>query len=245
MILNRYKHRIQDALRLTDPLSVQRTVENIKRDVLKGAAPFNYRPSEMIARLVLTGDISEQQVRMRCAQGSDLSVQQNTAASILLLEGARSLRNSPITCHELKTLRGYKIRDDLGFMVRVPFFYVKDGVVYVPWFQFCKSLQYTSYQWAVLALILQDLFGETFAPHKCEVVFIDLSAPPQADARSFKANFASQLPQMTKKEVEDFFKVYAEAYDICVEQGIEKAAPARKPKEQKPDDRQTGLFDLD
>src|SRR4051812_25682414 len=101
MFKNKYGHRIQDALRLTDPLSVERTVENITRDARKGIPPFGYRPSEEIARLTLSGQVTAAQIHARFASSRNkLGKKHNTEASLLLLSGSKLISEEPVLCHE-------------------------------------------------------------------------------------------------------------------------------------------------
>lgn len=245
MFKNKYGHRLIDALRLTNPLSVDGTVANITEDARKTIPPFNYGPSETIARLTISGKITEAQIKARFKDTKNKASRiNNTAASTLLLSGSKEISEEPVLCHKWQKVQPFQIREDLNFKMRFPFFFVKNGRVIVPQIQFCKSFHFTKFHWSLMGGIIRDVIREEFQPAESDVAFIDLSAPPKSDARKFNLIYASTLPIIPANEVAAYFEVYAKAYDICVERGIERV---KKPKHQPGDDSATdqtdGLFD--
>lgn len=228
---NIYKHKLEDVLWLVDANSVENTARAIARDAAKKAAPFNYNPARAVCRAAMSGEITLEGLKKSCVAWSEQGTLSNTEAATLLWENSSELSDVPLICHELKETQLYEIRHDLRFPVKIPFFFVQDGKVILPWIQYRKTFQYTRNHWGLLSTLVNELYSDVFYPDPCEVVFIDLAAPHKSDQREFKIYRAHELPVFDKKYLTDFFGVYAAAYDQCRSEGIQKSK--RKPKEKR------------
>lgn len=232
MVGNIYNHKLEDALFLTNPDSVEQTVANIKRQAARGAAPFNYNKARLIAKLALSGSITEDQVRLACLQKNANGTKSNTDAAMLLREQAATLRVEPVMCHDFEKKYFYQVRHDIAFPVNVPFFFAQQGKVFLPWIQYRKTFSYTNNHWGLLKVLLQDVYGDDFDEGTLNFIFLDLCAPENSPAREFRLFEAGDLPHFDKDYLTHFFSVYAAAYDICVRDGVQKAKPKTKPKAQ-------------
>jgi len=215
---------LRKVVKVTDPLSPQKTAQNIIKDLRQSSPNFSYAPTRKIEQAIFSGEMSEAQVRHACSRGTKQSVKCNTDASLKLFETSKLLRDTPVLCHPLKKGIIYPYTQDRGLLLKPTFFYVKDGQVIVPWTQYNKRDRYTEYHFALVTTILKQGFSEHFDDP--EILSIDLSARDKSDVRETRFFFSSELTILSDGQLESFFAVYAEAVKIVEGMGYTVNGPA-------------------
>lgn len=230
---------LRKVVKVTDPLSPQKTAQNIIRDLRKSAPNFSYGPTRKIEQAIFSGEMTEAQVRLACAKGTKQSVICNTDASLKLLAASKILRDKPVLCHPLKQGIIYPYMQDRVLLLKPTFFFVRDGRVVIPWTQYNKRDRYTLYHFSLVTTILKNGFSEHFDDP--EILSIDISAPDKSDVRELRFFFSPELTLLDDGQLERFFAVYAEALKIVESLGY--GVPGSSDEDQRPgDDGQGNLF---
>jgi hypothetical protein len=210
--------KLRDVVKVTDPLSVEKTSKNILAQLKRSPPTFNYGPAKKIEKAIFAGKVkTEASVEAACKKGTELSVKCNTEAALGLFTVAGALCPEPVMCHPLKKGIIYPFKQDQALLIQPTFFFSKDGKVHIPWTQYNKGDRYSDYQLSLIATILKNGFSEHFDDP--EILLIDLSAPSKAQDRETRFWFASELPLLEEHQLEQFFQVYIEAVTVLEKNG--------------------------
>ena len=216
-------NEVRKVIRLTDPLSPEKTAYNLIQDIKRPSPKFSYAITRRNAEAIFKGDMTENQITLSCSNGSKQSQKCNKEASLKLLEAAPLLRKDPVMCrNDIKPVI-FKFKQNHAIMIKPQFFYTDNGKVFIVWIQFCKTDHYTLFHLNLISTLMKKEYGENF-DHP-EIIIIDLSAPNKSSTRGIRIFRSSDHEPLSDRHIESFFDVYIQGVEIAENNGYQVTSP--------------------
>lgn len=182
-----------------------------------GGGSFNYVPVRKVARSLISGELTRGAATQAClSKGSPSGRKQNAEVADLVWEWSKK---HSFSCYDIKA-RTYQIRSDLKIPVKLDFYYVHSGQVYLFWLQPRKTYSLNTQQFGILATVIRQLFAvDDFEGANLQI--LDLSAPDGSGERATELYGFEELPMLSDAELSGYLGEFAAAYDTLSEEGFE------------------------
>lgn len=224
---------LHDVVRLTDPSSVERTVEAVRLHVYRGPTQFNYEPVRAVAPQAWIRTLPKEQFTSACLKSRNpKGRRQNAEVAGLVWDSGRKVA-SRIYAPESRL---FVIRADLSMRFQPDAFFIEDGRVVFFWLQPRRGFALSTYQLRIIATVLRRLYIVGDFEH-AELEVLDCRA---IDGEREPTRYRlGDLEPVTQEEMDTHFQVFADAWDKVV--ATYQPRP-RKERESRADPNQDDLF---
>lgn len=229
---------LHDLVRFVRPTARQ-TADSLKSEYYRSGGIFNYHPSQVVARAVLSGRLSLQACLTVCERiGTDAGRASNAEVVRLLWN---TYRDREYLCHAVPfKRRSYDLRRGYPVGVDLRFYVVDDGRPVLFVLQPRRAAGPTLSQFGLFAGILRKGFiKDDFETADIEI--FDASIPPGLKQREARRYRLADLAVPTAEEIDSQIQMFVEAFDLLVKEGF--SPPARPARKAPYVEAEKGLFD--
>jgi hypothetical protein len=179
----------------------------------RGGAPFNYQSATRAVRSAYRGIRRLPVLTASCA-GEKTAI--GRAANIDVVTQAAPLAfGREVQVFDLSP-RQFPFGRERSAAYRIPFFFVENGIIHLYYLQPRKSAGLDLDEFGMIATIMKKyLLENEFFGMRCDVEFVDVSAPKGSSTRILRSYSLADLPTWSERRLTDRLTMISEALDTA------------------------------
>jgi hypothetical protein len=200
----------------------------------RDGAPFNYRRGTRSIRAAYKGMHNITQLKAACEEERTPAGKSSNRDVVSL---AAPLAFDRVTQVFDLTPRRFRFGHDLSAAYRIPFFFVENGIIHVYYLQPRKGSGLAFDELCMVATIAKTYLLDTeFFGQKCNIEFVDVSAPEKGGDRILRSYKLSDMKLWSERRLADRLTLLSEALERVAASGrVERRRRAfRRPEPDMP-----------